>query len=505
MRNILLVARREYRQVASRRGFLVTLLALPLAIGISILATRFIHPPQNNAYAIVDANGGYAAAVERRIELNYQRQVLGALSAYVEKWKLAAADPAAPWARQQGWYGDAETEAFVAKGGLPAALHELEPRLPADAPAFEPPVRPLVRIDLPASVPTGAGPDRLGAALGPSLKGEVDTSAGKRPLALVVYIPKDFGQAENSKESGAAARMWTNGSDHSSLIETVRTELTRALRLKALQAGGFSEAAAAQVDGLSAPITVAQAPAGERRDQVVIRSAVPLALVYLLLITTITTGSMMLQGVIEERSNKLLEAVLACVKPGELMYGKLLGLGAIGLTIVVVWGGCAVGAGLASRDFAVDVLAPSLRSLDQPWMIAALLFYFLSGYLIVSMAFLTIGSVSNSMQDAQAYLMPVMLALMLPVVLMMNAALLNPGGPLPRILSWIPVYTPFAMLARLNGGVSVVEVAATGVLLVAFVALEFVMLGRVFRSNLLNAGQPPKLAGLFKLMARPAG
>jgi ABC-2 type transport system permease protein len=494
MRNILLVARREYRQVASRRGFVITLLALPLCFAISILASRFIHPPENNAYAIVDANGAYAAAVERRIELNYQRQVLSALSAYVEKWKLASADPAAPWARPQGWYGDAETEAFVAKGGLPAALREIAPRLPAEAPKFEAPTRKLVRIDLPAGVPTDAGPDHLGAALGPYLKGDVATPAGKRPLALVVYIPKGFGAP------GASARMWTNGSDHAALIETVRAELTRALRLKALQAGGFSEAGAAQVDGLSAPITVAQAPVGDRRDQVVIRSAVPLALVYLLLITTITTGSMMLQGVIEERSNKLLEAVLACVKPAELMYGKLLGLGAIGLTIVLVWGGCAVGAGLAFKDFAADVLVPSMRSLDQPWMIAALLFYFLSGYLIVSMAFLTIGSVSNSMQDAQAFLMPVMMALMLPVVLMMNSALLNPGGPLPRVMSWIPVYTPFAMLARLNGGISVAEVAATGVLLVAFVALEFVMLGRVFRSNLLNAGQPPKLAGLFRLM-----
>jgi ABC-2 type transport system permease protein len=138
-------------------------------------------------------------------------------------------------------------------------------------------------------------------------------------------------------------------------------------------------------------------------------------------------------------------------------------------------------------------------------MIAALLFYFLSGYLIVSMAFLTIGSVSNSMQDAQAFLMPVMIALMLPVVLMMNAVLLNPGGPIPRVLSWIPVYTPFAMLARLNGGVSVAEFAGTGVLLAAFIVLEFLMLGRVFRASVLNAGQPPKLAGLFRLMVqRPA-
>jgi ABC-2 type transport system permease protein len=496
MKRILLVARREYRQVSSTRGFLMTLLIVPLAIGLSILATRFIHPPQDNAYALIDASGQYAPAIERRIELNYQKQVLGDLSAYVHKWKAVAADPAAPWARPQGWYGDADAEAFVASGGLPAALRRIKPRLPADAPAFEPPERPLAPMVRDAAAP--AGP-KAAEALVPLLKGQVATPAGKRPLALVVYIPKDFGQP------GAVVRMWTNGSGHADLVEMVRAELTRALRLRALQAGGFSAAAAAQVDDLSAPIAVTQAAAGNQREQVMIRSAVPLALVYLLLITTLTTGSMMLQGVLEERSNKLLEAVLACVRPDELMYGKLLGLGAIGLTIVAVWGGCAVGAGLAFKDFAADVLEPSLRSLDQPWMVAALLFYFLSGYLIVSMVFLAIGSVSNSMQDAQAFLMPVMIALMLPVVLMMNAVLLNPGGPIPRVLSWIPVYTPFAMLARLNGGVSVAEFAGTGVLLAAFIVLEFLMLGRVFRASVLNAGQPPKLAGLFRLMVqRPA-
>jgi len=118
------------------------------------------------------------------------------------------------------------------------------------------------------------------------------------------------------------------------------------------------------------------------------------------------------------------------------------------------------------------------------------------------MAYLTIGSLSNSMQDAQAYLMPVTMGVLLPVMLMVTSTLQNPNGWLPQVMSWIPVYTPFAMLARLGTGVSVPEILGTGLLLVAFVAAEMILLGRVFRASLLNTGQPPKLGAFLKLMLR---
>jgi ABC-2 type transport system permease protein len=119
------------------------------------------------------------------------------------------------------------------------------------------------------------------------------------------------------------------------------------------------------------------------------------------------------------------------------------------------------------------------------------------------MAYLAIGSLSNSLQDAQAYLMPMTMGVMLPVMLMVSSAFQNPGGLLPRVMSWIPLYTPFAMLARLGLGVSLLEVVGTGVLLIAFMAAEVVLLGRVFQASILNTGQPPRLSAFLKLMLRP--
>jgi ABC-2 type transport system permease protein len=494
MRAALLVAAREFRQVVSTRGFWVTLLVVPLAIAASIGASIVFAPKPGAAFTLVDASGRYGPAIERRLELDYQRDVLRNLTTYVDRWKLASVDPGAVWARRDAWRADAAVARFIAEGGSAAALRRLQPRLPAEAPAFKPPPRTFIQIAPPPGVPTGQGPEAFGRAITAPMQGDTMTEEGKRPFAVAIYIPEDF------DAPGAAARVWTNGQFNEGLIDTVRQQLTAALRFSALQAGGLSADAAVRIQTLTAPIQVIEPAPGAARGVVVTKSLVPLALVYLLLVSSLATGSMMLQGVIEERSNKLLESVLACIRPGELMYGKLMGLGAVGLCIVAVWAGCAVAAAFLSHGAVSDFLRPSLQAIDKPWLVAAMIFYFLSGYLIISMIYLTIGSLSDSMQDAQGYLMPVIMLIMLPIIFIIQAALRTPDAPLVHVLSWIPIYTPFAMLARLGTGVPRTEMLGTGVLMVAFVALELVLLGRVFRASLLNAGQPAKPAVFIKLM-----
>jgi ABC-2 type transport system permease protein len=299
-----------------------------------------------------------------------------------------------------------------------------------------------------------------------------------------------------------ALRLWTNGRGGNSLIDLIQQERTHQLRMTLLAANGVSPAAAARIENLEAPVAVTGPPQGGGRSQMMVRSIVPLALVYLLLTAALITGGMMLQGVIEERSNRLLEAVLACVEPRELMVGKLIGLGAVGLTIVAFWIGCALLAAFSVEGVVADYLRPSLAALSEPWMIPVLAFYFFSGYLMLAMIYLTIGSLSNSMQDAQAYLMPVTMSIIVPVFMMMSGVIRNPSGWLPSVMSWIPIYTPFAMLARLGSGVSAAEILGTGLLLVVFVTLELMLLGRVFRASLLNTGQPPKLKAFVGLMLR---
>ena len=481
MNRILLVAKRDFRQIVATRGFKFTLLILPVMIGIVTLLTSFLRPPATSAYVMVDAGAGFAPVIEHRLDLDYQRQVLRDLSAYAARWNQKPPG--------DGWADDASVETFIARGGADAALKQM--RLPSGAPAFKPPAPAYIRVPVLAGVPTDQGAAAFGRAMTPYLSGDVATPQGKRPLAVAAYV-----------SVRGPARIWTSGRNANALIDTIQQERTRQLRLSLLAANGVEPAAAARIEGLEAPLAVTAPPAGGGRAQMTVRSLVPLALVYLLLMASFITGSMMLQGVVEERSNKLLEAVLACIEPRELMLGKLIGLGAVGLTILATWIGCALLAAYFIEGAMADYLRPSLAALNQPWMIPLMAFYFFCGYLILAMAFLTIGSLSNSMQDAQAYLMPVTMGTLVPVMLLVQTSVANPGSPLPVILSWIPIYTPFAMLARLGSGVQPWEIAGTGVLLIGFVTLELVLLGRVFRASLLSSGQHPGLGGFVKLMLR---
>jgi ABC-2 type transport system permease protein len=481
MNRILLVAARDYRQTVATRAFKITLLIVPLMIAISAGATSFLRPPATVAYVMADATGRVAPVIEHRLEVDYQRQLLRDLSTYARRWN--AAEPG------DGWADDAAVESFIRDGGAAAALRRMN--LPAGTPAFKPTVRPYLRVPVPPDVPTDRGADAFGRALAPYLARDIQTGEGKRALAVALYIP-----------SQGSARVWTNGRASGALISIVQDERTRLARLATLRANGVDAVTATRIEAMQAPLVVSAPPPGGGREQMTVRSVVPLGLVYLLLMSALITGGMMLQGVIEERSNRLLEAVLACIEPREMMLGKLIGLGAVGLTILAAWVGCALFAAFAIEGAMADYLRPSLAVLDQPWMILAMIFYFFSGYLILAMAYLTIGSLSNSMQDAQAYLMPVTMGVLLPVMLMVTSTLQNPGGWLPQVMSWIPVYTPFAMLARLGTGVSVTEILGTGLLLVVFVAVEMILLGRVFRASLLNTGQPPRLGAFLRLMLK---
>lgn len=484
MRDVLLVALREFRQIVATRGFWVMLLIVPLAIGVSVLVSSRFAPSPSVAYVLVDESGRLESRLEQRLERDYQRQVLRELATYVERWQLGAVDPAAPWAQRGSWLVEPELSRFVDQGGAEAALQRLRPSIPAEAPEFELPERLYHRFSPPAELATTEDPEAFGEAITPLMKEEIETASGKMPLALAIYIPENFGA------SAAAARVWTNGRFNSGLLNVVQDELTKELQLGVLQASGVSSETATQVQSLTAPIIITEPAAGEERGFFATRSVIPVALMYLLMITAITTGSMMLQGLIEERSNKLLESVLACIHPSALMNGKLLGLGGVGLGIILVWAGCAVAAALSSSGAIADALRMSIEALDQPWMWGAMIFYFLAGYLILSTIFLGIGALSDSMQDGQSYLGPVLLIFMLPLIMMMQASLRDPDSTVTQVLSWIPIYTPFAMLTRLGSGVSLAELIGTTVLVVLFIAAQLIVLGRLFQASVLNAGKP---------------
>jgi hypothetical protein len=126
MKNILIVAAREFRQISSMKSFWLTLLILPLALGIGPLAQRFLKDDAAARVMIIDrTGGGEAEAIAARLTLDHNREVLTKLSRYVERHHLESADPQALWAQHDRWYSDADVQRFAAAGGAAAVAGKL--------------------------------------------------------------------------------------------------------------------------------------------------------------------------------------------------------------------------------------------------------------------------------------------------------------------------------------------------------------------------------------------
>ncbi len=494
IQHLLLVAIREFKTITATTGFWVTLLSIPLVIAIMPLAQRFLSEADTERVMLIDRSGGAGRAIAQRIELDEQRDVLTALARHARRYKLERANPQALWAQSDRWFTDADVARFVAEGGRARALAQMKPATDADTPEFETPERVFEIVPAPPAI-AAAAPATLDAALAPILRPEGKDSA-RRKVHYAVYVPADFAR-------GGPVRLWADAQPRARLMTALQSVLTRDLRTQYLTANGLAPQEASAASAIVPAIVVnTPPPGGGGREKVFVQSIVPLALAYVLQFALLLSGNWMLQSMIEERSNKLLETVLACVSPNALMYGKLIGTVAVGLTMVAVWLLCAAGAAFATQGVIADMIRPALAPLSSLWIIMAIVYYFVAGYLLVSMIFLAIGGMTDSMRDAQNYLMPVTLVIVAPFAIIVQGVLQGSTGPGIVAMTWIPIFTPFTMLARLGAGVPLWEVLGTMTLLAAFIAAEFVLLGRVFRSSLLQAGQKPSFASIGRMMRR---
>jgi ABC-2 type transport system permease protein len=121
--------------------------------------------------------------------------------------------------------------------------------------------------------------------------------------------------------------------------------------------------------------------------------------------------------------------------------------------------------------------------------------YFLLGYLMYAAFILAIGSVCNTLKEAQSYMAMMTLLMMVPLMTMAFIPK-DPNGPLARLLSWIPLYTPFIMMNR------AIDLVGTFLLLLASTIAALYLAGRIFRIGILRTGQPPRIVEMVKWALR---
>jgi len=536
MKYAMLVAWREFAESTKAKGFWISIFLMPTMLFFSIQAPIWLEQKATPVryYVLVDQSKNLAPAIESAMEKNYQRRVLEALGDYARKY-CASQLGSPPGANPLGLDGDGEAnprsvESFISKGGKDAAVERLKPHLRPDAPAFQSPRRPYQVVGLPSDISSDSDLSTLADSLKPYLRGERQLEYNGQPITLsaAVLIPSEIENFIVRPQTNHASRIthhetpatnpprpstvnprsiqyWSINASDPRLRDDIEHAINSEIRQREYAAQGLDVAAIRQVEQTYASFASLN-PKKEKGKEAVsaadaVRQWAPSGFVYLLWLVIFVIVQMLLSNTIEEKSNRIIEVLLSSVTPGELMMGKLFGIAAIGLTMISAWMLAVFGI-LSWKAGGASVLAGQMLGvLKTSDLIPLFSIYFLLGYLMYAGFILSIGSVCNTIKEAQSYMSVLTIVMMVPL-LTMTFIPKDPNGGLARLLSWIPLYTPFTMMNRAAADPPMFDLIGTLVLLLATTAIALWMSGKVFRIGILRTGQPPKVVEMIRWALR---
>ncbi len=256
-------------------------------------------------------------------------------------------------------------------------------------------------------------------------------------------------------------------------------------------------------------------------------------LIYML---TFLFGAQVMRGVIEEKTNRIVEILISSVKPFQLMMGKILGIAMVGLTQFFLWivftliivsfaqsaflpddltipnnqitqsimsaeqntGDEAVRDAVAIPEMnELQAILESAKAINWPLILGSFLIYFLGGYLLYAALFAAVGSAVDNETDTQQFMIPITIPLLLGLFVSM-AAFQNPDSSLVFWFSFIPFTSPMVMMARLPFGVPPLElIISMALLILTFIGTTW-MAAKIYRTGILMYGKKPSYKELFK-------
>lgn len=229
------------------------------------------------------------------------------------------------------------------------------------------------------------------------------------------------------------------------------------------------------------------------------------SLAFLLYMSIFIYGQNVLRGVLEEKQTRVAEVVVSSVPTDTLLAGKVLGVGAVGITQQILWvlGSLAVVKIREPVMHALHIASPSIALPSIPMsVLALLLLFFVLGFMLYSALFAAVGAMVNSDQEAQQAAQPVTLLLVATAILI-QPVLLNPGTKLAKVASIFPFSAPILMPLRLSlVSVPWTEVVGSLVAMVLAIAGAIWLASRIYRTGLLMYGKKPSLGEVGRWLRR---
>lgn len=424
MRSTYLVARRDYLGYVTAWGFWLGLLFTPILLGIFMLAPALAAKSQPTRYfTVIETGVEFSNALQAELDniaVSAARASLDPVNAVQgnESEKLNTFDEAIR-------NGATAQEALDAAGGSKVALPSAD------------------YIAVPSPVETVED-------LRPYLSGErlIETPIGPQPLFAAIIVPDNGGEiqywSENLQARGlishassadqklAQARVFADANVRPSIVEDVRDA-----RREVVQQRLRDEASTSGNE-----ITIAdKAP-----------FIVSIAMAFMLWFLIFSVINYLLMGTIEERSNKIFDSLLTSVKLPNLLAGKLLAVLALALTLMAFWGLGSSAIGLiASKNLSPDQTSDIftiLGAVAKPSLFVPAIISFILGYLMYGSLFLALGSLCDTIQEAQTLMTPLIVLLMAPLF-MLTFAISDAQSPIISAMVWVPVFTPFLLILRM--------------------------------------------------------
>jgi len=458
MRSTYLVAMRDYLGYVTAWGFWLGLLFTPVLLGIFMLAPSFAKNAQPTRYfTVLEQGDEFTKALRtefQTVEITKARALVDPINAAQGKQsdKLGVFDQALE-------AGSSPQEALEAAGGTPALF---------PAPSY---------VEIPAPV---SGIDELR----PYLLGEklIETPTGPQALFAAIVVP----------EAGEAIQYWSENLQAQDLLSLAARADRNLAQQKVYAAANISpvivqEAWDARRKVVQQRLGVNEADTGGALtivDKAPYVASIGMAFMLWFLIFSVI--NYLLMGTIEERSNKIFDTLLTSVKLPNLLAGKLLAVLALALTLMTFWalGSTLVGV-FASKNWGPEVtenIFIVLNAVMKPSLVIPAVISFVLGYLMYGSLFLALGSLCDTIQEAQTLMTPLIVLLMAPL-LMLVFAINDAQSPIISTMVWVPLFTPFLLILRMPTEPPLWEVLAQlGLMAVAAFTILY-LATRVYRAG----------------------
>jgi ABC-2 type transport system permease protein len=419
MRNVWIIAHREYRERVRTRGFIVTTVMIPLIMAFFVVGSMFLNGNAVSEIRIAVVSSDVQLAMDLQDEL----------------------------AQQQG--APATASAGHAKTGASGA-------------------KPAVVVD--AMDP------------GPNTKSQLDESLRSGDLDAYLWI------TPASAPGGRPTFVFTPRSSQQQYLKGVLAAvLSKVLVREQLAHRGI---VAADAESMLQPVDIDAAEAHHQDDSQSAQISVSV-LFFVMYLVIMLYGMNVARSIIEEKTSRIFEVLLATIRPEAMMAGKIIGVGSVGLTQVGIWLVAAVVLAGVSSTFH---LGGGLFHLSLTAAQVIFFFiYFILGYLFYASIAAALGAMTNSEQELQQLNLFLVMPLLFCFV-MLGTLVATPDSTLARVLALLPPFTPLLMYFRVSlGHPAVWEVALSLVLTSASIVGLIWITSRIYRVGVLMYGKRPSL------------